>query len=148
MRFTHRYLDLTLEPIGDPHDLMVELVGRLEDSEHMFMFGTALGLWRDGKLIPTDTDIDVGMTSVDVMRSRFAGWDLAAKSGDQYLWYVGGVVVDVHVWSPGFGEWQSNDYLLPDFDPQPMVSRYGFTPIPTNPDEYLTGLYGDWRTPT
>ena len=129
-------------------------------------FGTALGLWRDGDLIPTDQDVDfcILVDSLDqpnrLITSFSEKWKLirtvlykacymqaAFQAPDNFI-------IDLAFFYPEkdyyFTEHEGGAFIdkadvLGNLDLK--ITKYGFFPTPDKMDEYLTARYGDWRTP-
>jgi phosphorylcholine metabolism protein LicD len=125
--------------------------------------GTALGVVRDGRLIPHDTDLDVGVLDdppgvLDRVHLAFAavGWAPARTMPYQRAYTSRGVIFDVYAYR------RSGDQLVADtdcgrlakpaglFDPLAWLPFAGrLYPLPSPPAEYLQVRYGPgWRTPT
>jgi phosphorylcholine metabolism protein LicD len=124
--------------------------------------GTALGVVRDGALIPHDTDLDVGVLDdppgvLDRVHLTFAaaGWSSVRTMPYQAAYSSRGVILDVYAYR------RDGDQLVADtecgrlakparlFDPLTWLPFAGrLYPLPTPPDEYLQVRYGPgWRTP-
>jgi phosphorylcholine metabolism protein LicD len=123
--------------------------------------GTALGAWRDGGLIPHDTDLDVGvLAQPDVFASldrafSAAGFTTYRQMNYQRAYLHRDVIFDVYVYR------RENDYLVADtevgklakpvrlFDELTTLEFAGRVyPMPNPPEEYLRVRYGPkWRTP-
>jgi hypothetical protein len=124
--------------------------------------GTLLGAVREGRLLPWDGDIDIGIWPKDVPAVRAAfieeGWPFHRDYETQLWPYKDGVKIDIH---PHFTEGdvvfkvhgvEQNlrmDYPAHLFSDMGMISFYGRTVlIPSPAEEYLATQYGEgWRTP-
>lgn len=132
--------------------------------------GTLLGLTRDGRLLPFDKDMDIGIL-VDAMPAvdtalRTLGWQrgpnefpFANLAGYRHpgsgAWLdVCGFAVEPGTglwlggfWLPGIArEWQRiSEY--PDPALKQVASPAGAVWAVADPDAWLTAMYGDWRTP-
>jgi hypothetical protein len=145
------------DDIGEKGErIFTELVARLEGVPYVVGFGTALGLHRDGRLIPSDTDLDVNMVAgVDVeatVREALDGWPVALErcvDGElrQLVWYPEQLIVDVMFWYPipiGFA-YEKFVLSFDGFTPDWRDTQYGRVPLPGSVEEHLEDLYGmDW----
>jgi hypothetical protein len=123
--------------------------------------GCVLGAVREGRLLPGDPDVDLGVWAADMptVRAAFveAMWPLRRDRPGQ-LWAVhGGVKVDLHGHVPdGDRVWYelARGRLAYRF---PAVLFYSLTPVelhgvqtrmPSPPEAYCESHYGPrWRTP-
>jgi phosphorylcholine metabolism protein LicD len=123
--------------------------------------GTALGVWRDGGLIPHDTDLDVGVLAepgaFEALDAAFpaTGFTSYRQMPYQRAYMCRGVVFDVYVYR------RENHHLVADtdsgrlikpadlFDSLTTVEFAGRSyPMPNPPEDYLACRYGPkWRTP-
>ena len=119
--------------------------------------GTCLGLFRDGRFLPDDNDIDVAVrATAEQVETLWKSLDrLGFKLGkfcenvdgsrNRHVYFhpkimrpeEGGLLVDVFY---HFSEEEEN--LLRWFDAIWYRERFWFTPHPT--DEYLQAAYGEW----
>ena len=134
--------------------------------------GTALGIWRDQKFIPHDTDIDVevygrwGKNTREFevqLQTHFHDYGFILKRVQRYkgklqqLAYVkNDVIFDIYFFYDGTGQndlINFNEYGIYKFKktflPQGETDTiYGPLMMPHETDEYLAWRYGpDWRTP-
>jgi len=143
--------------------------GLLEQNGVPFVlaWGTALGLYRDGRLILHDTDIDIDIVDYhdhDFINEIFvnAGMTLARRvfyqKKIQQLVYLSedGVIVDVVFWAKKgkmlINYCEPGHVLKLPFELLKNKTRINYKdrayPIPALSEAYLTMLYGtDWRTP-
>ena len=117
--------------------------------------GSALGAIRDGRIIPTDTDIDIGVLDCKTLEEcalpklRARGFRVWHRS-DQfpYLTLIRGLLyIDVMVFVRG-GDCMDipcDDYEMYMRNMQ-NVDLYGMR-MWSMGEEYLERVYGDWRTP-
>lgn len=123
--------------------------------------GTALGVVRDGRLIPHDTDLDVGVLGhagvLDRLHLAFAaaGWPLARQTSYQRAYRYRDVILDIYAYR------REGDQLVADtehgrlakparlFDELALMEFAGrLYPVPSPPEAYLQVRYGPgWRTP-
>jgi hypothetical protein len=123
--------------------------------------GAVLGAVREGRLLPGDPDVDLGVWHADMPMARAAflaaGWPVKRDRPGQ-LWAVhSGVKVDIHGHvADGDRVWYelSHGRLVYQFPARPFdtlapVELHGVrTRMPTPPEDYLVAHYGvDWRTP-
>lgn len=124
--------------------------------------GTALGIHRDGGLIPWDTDLDVevldGPGLLDTIDTAFrrSGFQSARMMPYQRAYRSRGVVFDIYAYR------RDGEDLVVDTEhgrmaiPSRLVERPARVefvghvyPMPHPVEEYLTVRYGpDWSTPT
>lgn len=146
------------DDIGEKGErIFTDLVRRLEGIPYVVNFGTALGIHRDGRLIPTDTDIDVCVLpdALPAVRAVLSDWPLAKvrppKGGEpcQLLWYPEELIVDFSVWKPHDDGWSYEKFTMPAdmWDADWRDTPYGRVPLPNRVEDILESLYGDWRTP-
>lgn len=123
--------------------------------------GAALGAVRDGRLLDSDGDVDVGVWAADHERVRdtlAARWQLRRDRPTQVWALVDGVKVDVHMHRSELGrvyyvlgEKGEYRYEFPGrlFETFGQVTVHGVTArVPAPAGDYLTAHYGpDWRTP-
>jgi hypothetical protein len=123
--------------------------------------GTALGIYRDGRLIPHDNDLDVGVLDTPELRGRLvaalrrAGADVFVEQLCQVACRLRDVVFDVRIF------YRVEDELVTDTELGQMrkparlvadLARIEFDgrsyPLPNPPDEYLAVRYGPgWPIP-
>ena len=123
--------------------------------------GTALGLYRDGDLIPHDSDVDVeilekdwsGAVEKDLMANGFRDY-VTTMAGNgvifQRAYYYGDVVFDIYSYVLDKEEYISTTIHgvlhMPAHMLENMETVQGYN-IPSPPEEYLTHRFGNWRVP-
>lgn len=143
--------------------LFAELLTRLEGMPYMLGSGTALGLFRDNDLIPSDTDIDFifaeGVADshseqiLKIMADATPIVTVVHNDVIQQLAYVlRGTIVDFHFYHKEDGAWvchHQNGTLAFDLDERQLhYTKYGEVGIPEQVEDMLEREYGDtWRTP-
>jgi hypothetical protein len=162
----HRPFDLLPLSNGPAMEVFAEAAKQLERPDVYVDAGTLLGIRRDGKLIPYDTDIDFAVLCYgdrphDVARLR--GWDLvrSVTSGKlvmQQAYAKDGVIVDLYYFWRQDSEVHAINQTeegimrvpLGLVEPVRFVDFQGIQiTIPRKTDEYLEWRYGpDWRIPT
>lgn len=121
--------------------------------------GLLLGHIREGRILPWDRDVDIGIWPEDVekVRKAFRGWRFK-RDFDSQLWPVHrDTKIDIHThYRDGdqvyklHGKQQKirMDHAAHLFDLQPTVFYLRETLMPSPPEEYLAHMYGDdWLTP-
>lgn len=120
--------------------------------------GTLLGIVRNGKLIPHDTDIDIAVLvqpgvepdnleiSGSVVRETWRGGDLMQRAFDTQH-----CIVDFTFFRFEEGDWRTHTehgiLMAPDHKITPIGRRHGF-PVPALPESYLAFRFGvDWGAP-
>lgn len=134
--------------------------------------GSLLGLIREGRVLPFDKDLDIGLMQNQLSAAHNTllqhGWvhgntgltfqnmpsykhkasgvtlDLCGKRRDEYGQLLGGFVLNENLSS----EWR-RDTLYPDsFELEEIETEYGGIWQVTNPEAWLENIYGpEWRTP-
>lgn len=155
------FADYSLAPLRD-RDIMPTLTAGLDalDGLHVWVdAGTLLGLWRDGRPMPWDTDIDVAVLDADRDLRAIDGMPLARTVDDHngrpsQRAFAGPdrIVFDVAFY------WTEGDLAICRLDgatlqtPVELVEHlttWEGLPVPADPDRYLAHRYGDsWRTPS
>ena len=151
--------------IGDPALLFSQTIQRLNaiGVDYCVGGGTLMGLVRDKKLIPTDTDLDfmilVKGNEEEKIRAEFSDWQLAVECRDgrdervsQLAYYPDNKIVDFHFYYKGVGGYnchhQSGSIHFSFDSIEEIETRYGLVKVPNNPKEYLRTKYGeDWQVP-
>lgn len=119
--------------------------------------GLLLGHIRDGRILPWDGDVDIGIWPKDVERVReaFKGWPFK-RNFDSQMWPVhNGVKIDIHThYQDGdqvfklHGKRQDIRMSHPAFDLAPTIFYLRECLMPSPPEAYLEHMYGsDWTTP-
>lgn len=164
-----KYRDYTSKDIGYPRDQFTNLLSQLAGTPHMVGSGTALGLWRDGSLIPTDTDIDFiyeindfdsNGKLVDHIKSQFNYLPLILEvthegKTQQLAFQHPDFILDFHFYrrnqTNGMSEcYHQGGVLSFDFSggSMPIETQYGIVYVPRLIEEMLEREYGyDWKVP-
>lgn len=122
--------------------------------------GLLLGHVREGRILPWDLDVDIGIfpEDIDKVRAAFDGWEFK-RDFDSQMWPVHNKTkIDIHShYRDGdtvyklHGKRQNirMDYPAELFDDlRPTVFYMRDTLMPYPPEEYLAVMYGsDWLTP-
>lgn len=157
-RRTRSFLSIGWPPddIGEKGErIFTDLLTRLAYIPYVVGFGTALGIHRDGRLISTDTDIDINVqpAAEKMVRIALADWPVALERCDsdgelrQIVWYPERLIVDVMFWYPIPIGFAYEKFTLPPegFAPDWRDTSYGRVPLPGRVEEHLADLYGaDW----
>lgn len=117
---------------------------------YCFIFGTALGLYRDHNFIKTDNDIDVfakfdrnpgSRFLSDIKNSGFAVNTIPGSiCNHNYHLLRNRTLLDV--W------FKTHDNFSKNFDSLTYVTFHNLQiPLPCNIENYLSLVYGDWKTP-
>jgi hypothetical protein len=145
-----------------------EVIPWLQDrgTEPFLIFGTLLGFVRDGRVIPWDKDVDLGIVAEDASRVRADdlpdGWRLRIES-EVYPWMRrygvtrgnititnGSTKVGIHLLQRGpDGRRYFTYHRRLDVVPEVLPLEYhdGYA-VPADPTLMLEWLYGGtWRTP-
>lgn len=121
--------------------------------------GLLLGHIREGRILPWDLDVDIGIwpDGVERVREAFQGWQFK-RDFDSQMWPVHNKTkIDIHThYRDGDTVYKLHgkqqrirmDYPAYLFDLQPSVFYLRDCLIPSPPEEYLAHMYGDdWLTP-
>lgn len=153
---------LTMEQTPWAPEILAEGAGILDllSIKWWLSAGTILGIYRDGKLIPHDTDLDVGAQEPldhEVTKSAFfeRGFEAVAFSTFQLAFRKREVIFDIYLFEK-VGEnlvceitkqgKMAKPYRL--FEKLGTLQFEGkFYPTPQPVEEYLRVRYGDWQTP-
>jgi hypothetical protein len=124
--------------------------------------GTLLGAVREGRVLPWDGDIDLGVWPEDMpaVQTAFenAGWPFLRATPQQLIPHKNGIKVDIHphhqdgemvYFLLGEEEELRMDYPAHLFDDMEMSSLYGWGVLTPSPaEDYLIHQYGeDWFIP-
>ncbi len=143
-------------------DAMVRAAAQLADLPAFVSDGSVLGLYRDGDLIASDTDIDFSIyAEPDQERFALDGMTLCrtvdwldrpiqtAFTDDET-----GVIVDIFYYYPDLIPGRRVAYCEggtisnPDLPIAMVGTKYGDLPMPTPIEQYLIERFGDdWQTP-
>lgn len=139
--------------------VFAEVLRQLHGIEYFVFSGTALGLYRDGDLIPTDTDIDFviekSRSSIAELRKRLSNCAVKWESDHQVTFiHPKGVVIDF-LFFRGCAEgwvfevphpWKIKKECFDSVDFR--KTKYGIVRFPMNVEYIFAKKYGeDWRTP-
>jgi len=150
-----------MEALNGKQDLNKTLLDALAGIPNYWLSaGTALGMYRDGDFIPSDTDIDIEMWVDDEYTlperfSRYVTQDSQGKPGQRaYIDTKNNVIFDIYFYEKKGNmavstinsrltfpiEWFENKKKLP--------TKYGELYFPNPIEEYLEHRYGKtWKTP-
>lgn len=128
--------------------------------------GTLLGLYRDKRLIPHDTDLDVAVMGYDHvwadLITQLLGFQVIRivinhNKVQQIAFKRREVIFDVFVYWPrenalmwdNYGESGRLEIAHEELvDMQTLQTEYGTFKVPRNVNRYLTDLYGNWKVPS
>jgi hypothetical protein len=143
-------------------ELFVQVAARLDRSGVVWWLsnGTALGCWREDRLLPWDSDIDLGCWHTDLPAVKAALDGLLTFTRDRpehLMGRSGDVKVDVHGHRADGGRVSYEllkgklrfEFSADLFDEFETVTFYGReVRVPSPCDRYLTEAYGPgWETP-
>jgi len=117
---------------------------------HCFIMGTALGLYRDHNFIPHDNDIDVFVKLNKESKPRFIA--AMKEKGFAFNTILGfPSIYNMHflkhsilldVW------FKTHPNFMRNFNTPNYINFKGLNiPVPDRIEEYLTTVFGDWKTP-
>lgn len=159
----------TLEPLKDKFWIKELVEGQFilgaRCKRYWASSGTVLGLYRNGEVIPHDTDIDFETDDIDAADSIIESFKEHGYRLVRVTKYMGltmqlafisqnKVVVDIYFYINFEDKYliNYNDHgiLVLENKFVNKIEEYGEwgTPFPTPTEEYLTERYGDWKTPT
>lgn len=158
------HYEFEFQDIGENgRKLFPEIVDRLHEIDYVVLSGTALGLYRDNELIPTDTDIDlvvIGDSQADTIRDLFSDYLLVFETWEndkvqQLAYQEKGVLIDIHFYYK-----EGENYVCHHKggvftiereqldEPTLRATKYGAIPFPKDPVKFFEKKYGkDWKTP-
>ena len=135
-------------------DVMVEV-----GVDYNVLFGTLLGMYRDGKLIDHDLDVDIAVKSdqkIDLIKVieklLNKGFKLTRYSRDQLVSiYRNNVYIDIYLFNTIGQKYKCSVYSIDKdiFDADNFVkcNGYSFKTI-KDPEQFFENMYGlDWKTP-
>jgi len=166
---THKEYEYTGQPLSFHRilkELLPPLVKILKDLDICFWldWGTLLGAVRNGKIIPWDFDIDLGIFNTDVEKLlRYktevnkAGYDFWTDDAGKCTRFFGKDGLDFHIdlfsWTKTkeqiytvnyYNQIHTEDELL---NPEQIEFEGALYPCPKNPVEMRARFYGsDWKT--
>lgn len=164
IREIRTYQDFQLHDVGNQGDkILKELLPKLEKTQYMVFSGTALGLYRDNDLIPTDTDLDfiiVGDNEERIIRSACQEYPLvfeirSSNKTQQLAFNPPGILIDFHFYYPDGDKYVCHHHggsfhiEKEQLDNRTMrETKYGTIPFPKDPEKFFRQKYGeDWQTP-
>lgn len=117
---------------------------------HFFIMGTALGLYRNSNFIPLDNDIDVfikvdkkppeTLINAMVKKGFYCNTIPGALQTHNIHFLRNGILLDV--W------FKNHPNFMRNFNTPHYINFKGLNaPVPDHIEEYLTVVYGDWKTP-
>ena len=172
---TALFMDSTKPPmkVDDAGSVLIELKRFLDEKDIPFFlaYGTLLGIYRDGDLLPFDKDMDLGIPwdvprqwLIDQIQASdaFEVKGLAELDEATMAWNIAilhkekNIVTDFFFFKPDGSSLLSGFHHLPSpllwrfsaFDTAPLLYRGIPMPASANPEQYLAEIYGaDWRIP-
>jgi hypothetical protein len=157
---------MTIEEVGigsRADTVFIEVLRRLKQFNFVLLWGTALGLYRDGELIPEDTDIDIAFPifngAENIIKSIFSDYPLAIEKHlnndvQQLVYYPNDVIIDLCFFYPNGEMYEYLDGLFTiknkfiEDVTMHKTRQFGAVPIPTDIEDYLVETYGDdWHIP-
>ena len=158
--------------VQDASGVLLELHTLLQENGIPFFlaYGTLLGIYRDGELLPHDKDLDVGLSwdcdregLIRVLKQSGRYWiDPKSSNPNTYQFNFGvielrkGISIDFFFFKP------ADSYLLSGFHhlPEPLLWQFKHFEwgeikykdrvlgAPSDPEQYLVDIYGpQWRIP-
>lgn len=161
----HRqYTVSSLSELPKSGELFTEVIRRFNISGVRYAVGsgTALGLYRDQDLIPSDTDLDIMVLSgtdeyVENVKSIFTDYPLAVEvieegKVQQLAYYMDGVIIDIHFYRLSNGLYhcyhQAGELQFIPLATTIIGTKYGNVFIMSDIEYMLEEEYGpDWRIP-
>lgn len=157
--------EFAFEPIGEKPagDVLCHATALLEAAgiDYWLSCGTALALYRDGDIIKTDTDIDVGVRGDVGDLAIYSALNFPLVQGGEYggktqsmVFMIAGVLFDVGLYHRAgafyenmstFGLMRKPAHLIDDLST--INYRDRTFKCPKMPD-YLTFRYGNWEIPS
>lgn len=155
-------------PLGrcaDPVGVLAEAAGLLDRQDVMVDAGTLLGLWRDGRLIPHDTDLDFAVIGPVGAATQLAPQlpepyrlirtiDHQERPSQRAYMRVDTIVDLYYFWADGATAINVSDVGVMRMPLEAVLPlrRWSWRGIglrvPADPDGYLAWRYGPtWRTP-
>lgn len=130
-----------------------------EGMPYLTIFGTLLGIYRSGKLIPYDSDLDFAIRSEDAPRLvdifpvfEKEGIKIIRVTEDVVSLARGGEYFDIYIFSPINEDWcRCHIWHLENRDfasPSDIIFQGATLKTVREPEEFLRRYYGDdWQTP-
>lgn len=172
LKITHfgGFKNLKLSQINNPEKTLLKGGAQLPEGKWWVSAGTAIGLYRDGDFIPSDTDIDVGVLAVSGQKHiqingmrliRTVEWrnrviqtayiDDSTDCIFDIFYYYTDLIPNklVSVSEYGWVYHQKLFIIKPLFDILELDTKYGKLPFLNPIDEYLKDRFGEnWRIPS
>lgn len=151
------YAPIELKPLL-PHalDVLHDGLSLLKNRHCWISSGTLLGLYRDKKLIPHDTDLDVNVLDSPTIKLPYQLIRTIHYQGlpMQTAYIHRGVIFDIYYFyskesfAVNFNDGGRIEKPFRFLEPNTYECN-GYTyPVPSNVDDFLTWRFGeDWRTP-
>jgi phosphorylcholine metabolism protein LicD len=146
--------DVIIQDLIEVCDVMVDV-----GVDYNVLFGTLLGMYRDGKLIDHDPDVDIAIKSsqkndlikvIEILLDK--GFKLTRYSREQLVSvYKNNVYIDIYLFNNLGQYYKCSVYSINKevFDADNFVEcgGYSFKTI-ENPEQFFETMYGlDWKTP-
>lgn len=153
------YPPINLDPLK-PHALEVLDTGlELMDCKHWISSGTLLGLYRDKRLIPHDTDLDVNVLDSPFVKLPFRLIRTQHYAGRvmQTAYEHRDTIFDIYYFYTGFTDGHATNFNDEGVIEKPLrfIENIGVLkhqgkdyPVPTPIEEFLEWRFKDWKTPT
>jgi hypothetical protein len=153
-----------LSSYKNPGETLVRAIEQIKDTQYVVSAGTALGLYRDGDLIPNDTDIDVDIFGDDHepinALEGFEEYRFVDRGGKPmqraFADKINGVVFDIYYhYVNGDVILNQNDFGVMEMplhfftNRQLLDTKYGKFYFPHPIEDFLVMRYGkDWSIPS
>lgn len=141
-------------------NLLVKTKELLAGKKWWLSAGTLLGIYRDNKFIPYDTDIDIGMIGdehtlpPEFKLIRSVVDEDGRRHQSAYIYEPSNIIYDIlHYWEEEDGTYFTTSekgtlYRDPEmFKLGKLVFREESFPVPLETEEYIKKWYPNWETP-